>query len=139
MIKAQISRIVIDEAKRGKITRVPGNAVFLTANPKITPAALLHNLKHNRILHEKNFMVTVVPREVPRVSEAHRLEYEPLEEGFSRVMIYYGFLEYPNVPATLARLKRMKIDLDPAQATYLLSTITLVKRATKELQPLGTK
>ncbi len=86
----------------GSVLRVPGTAVFLTGTGADVPSALLHNLKHNRVLHEKNVIVTVVTEEVPRVAEAHRLTAETLSDAFSRVTLRFGFMETPHVPKALA-------------------------------------
>lgn len=70
---------------------VPGEAIFLTGTPNIVPHAMLHNIKHNKVLHERNIMLTVITRDVPFVAKQDRVELEQLSEHFYRVFIYYGF------------------------------------------------
>ncbi len=81
--------------------RVPGTAVFMTGNPEGTPPALVHNVTHNRVLHEQVIMLTVVTEEEPWVDSRERVHIEPLEQGFLRVTARYGFMEEPNIPAAL--------------------------------------
>lgn len=116
----------VKNLKTTKITRVPGTVVFLTANSKATPIALLHNIKHNKVLHEQNFIVTVTTEEIPRVSEKNRLEWEDIGEGFYRVILRYGFMDTPNIPSALNQLKKDGFKIDPFMATYILSRNTLI-------------
>jgi KUP system potassium uptake protein len=78
--------------------RAPGMAIFLTSDPDIAPVALMHNLKHNKVLHEKNVILTVRTSERPRVKEADRVRMEPINDDFKKVTVTYGFMETPNVP-----------------------------------------
>ena len=78
--------------------RVPGTAVFMTGNPEGAPPALLHNLKHNKVLHEQVVLLTILSEEVPHVPPEERVEVEPLEQGFVRVIARYGFMEQPEHP-----------------------------------------
>lgn len=82
-------------------TRVEGTAVFLTANPDVVPGALLHNLKHNQVLHRHNLIVTVRTASTPTVPPAQRLTEESLNADFARITLRYGFTEVPNIPADL--------------------------------------
>ncbi len=92
---------------------VPGTAVFLTQDPETAPSALLHNLKHNRVLHSQNFIVTVAVAPTPTVSDANRLTLERLSDNFLRVILTFGYMETPNVPKalSLARKRGEKFDL----------------------------
>ena len=92
---------------------VPGTAVFLTQDPATAPSALLHNLKHNRVLHSQNFIVTVAVAPTPRVSDANRVTMERLSENFLRVILTFGYMETPNVPRalSLARKRGEKFDI----------------------------
>ena len=83
--------------------RVPGTSVFLNSSPQGTPPALLHNLKHNRILHERVVLLTVVIRDVPFVAEEDRFEVSDLGKNIYRVLLNFGFSQDPNIPAALAR------------------------------------
>jgi len=85
----------------GKLPRVPGTAVFMSGNPEGTPIALLHNLKHNKVLHQRNLLLTIVTDEVPQVDPAKRCEVEVLSPDFQRIIAHYGFMEEPNVPELL--------------------------------------
>jgi KUP system potassium uptake protein len=109
-----------------RIPRVPGSALFMTANPEGTPIALLHNLKHNKVIHERNLILTVVTDEVPQVNPEKRLECDDLGGGFHRLVAHYGFMEEPNVPDLLksAKLDGQPIDLN--KTTFFFSRETLV-------------
>ncbi|HWW01296.1 MAG TPA: potassium transporter Kup [Candidatus Acidoferrum sp.] len=114
----------IGDSKR--VPRVPGTALFMTANPEGTPIALLHNLKHNKVLHQRNIILTILTDEVPQVSPAKRLEVEKLAVGFHRVIAHYGFMEEPNVPELLAAAP---LDGEPVvlhKTTFFLSRETVV-------------
>src|SRR3954471_11248586 len=103
----------IEMLARSTPERVNGVAVFLTGQPDSTPSALLHNLKHNKILHERNVIMSVVTEDMPRVGDKDRLSIERLSDSFSRVTLRFGFMEEPNVPRALvgARAKGMTFDL----------------------------
>jgi KUP system potassium uptake protein len=103
--------------------RVPGMAVFLTSDPTVVPHALLHNLKHNKVLHEHNAIVTVETLGVPYVRRRMRLTVEPLDgEDFHRVIVRFGFMEIPDVPKALSRNgERHGLDFDPMETTYFVS------------------
>jgi KUP system potassium uptake protein len=116
---------VADVARRMPV-RVPGTAVFLTGDPSATPVALLHNLKHNRVLHETNVFVNVHVQEQPHVEPEQRLQVEPLGEGFWRVILRYGFMQDPDVPQALSGTRELGLELDPRMATYFLSRNTLI-------------
>ncbi len=108
------------------VVRVPGTALFMTANPEGTPIALLHNLKHNKALHERNLILTILTDEVPQVNPAKRLETERLGAGFHRMIAHYGFMEEPSVPELLAAAP---LDGGPAPlnaTTFFLSRETIV-------------
>jgi KUP system potassium uptake protein len=109
-----------------RIPRVPGSALFMTANPEGTPIALLHNLTHNKVIHERNLILTVVTDEVPQVNPEKRLECDDLGGGFHRLVAHYGFMEEPNVPDLLksAKLDGQPIDLN--KTTFFFSRETLV-------------
>ncbi len=120
-----IAAFVADAARR-PMTRVPGTAVFLNSDPEGTPIALLHNLKHNRVLHETNVFLTVETDEIPHVAQEDRLKVEKLAPGFWRARVLYGFMEDPDVPAALAGAKEQGLELDPRMATYFLSRNSLL-------------
>jgi len=104
----------------GKPHRVPGTAVFMTARPAEIPRAMLHNLKHNQILHERVILATVETLSVPRVPGAERLSVEDLGKGFLAVRIRFGFMQAPDVPKALARLGRMGHAWDEMRVSYFI-------------------
>ena len=101
--------------------RVEGTAVFLSAEPGTVPNALLHNLKHNKILHAQNLFVTVRSHEVPRIAASQSLEVTPLGGNCWQVVVNYGFMQNPNVPAALGALKGLAYPLEPMSTSYFLS------------------
>ena len=107
-------------------TRVDGTAVFLTAEAGTVPNAMLHNLKHNKVLHAHNVFVTVRNHEVPWIGLNRRLEVEPLGHDCWQVVLNYGFKNDPDVPKALQLLKGRGCDLDPMTTSYFLSRDTVV-------------
>jgi KUP system potassium uptake protein len=83
---------------------VRGTAIFLTSTPQVAPIALLHNLKHNQVLHDNNIILTVATADIPRVADKNRVSVETLGRHFKRVNLCYGFMETPDVPSALAWL-----------------------------------
>lgn len=102
-------------------TRVDGTAVFLSAEPGIVPNALLHNLKHNKVLHQQNLFVTVRNHEVPWIGLDKRIEIEPLGHDCWQVIVHYGFKNDPDLPRALELLRGHGCDLDPMSTSYFLS------------------
>ncbi|MBV9860415.1 MAG: potassium transporter Kup [Alphaproteobacteria bacterium] len=95
-------RTLIETLSPSRPVRVPGTAIYMTARLENVPAALLHNMKHNKVLHERNVLMTIRTEDVPRLPEAERLEIRHLEQNFHTVTIRYGFLEEPDIPRALA-------------------------------------
>ncbi len=106
--------------------RVAGTAVFLTADATHTPAAFLHNLKHNKVLHERIIILQVETMDVPRVPEANRVEVERLGKGFYTVIARYGFTEQPDVPDALRACRPHGIAYDEMETSFFLGRETLV-------------
>ena len=102
-------------------TRVDGTAVFMTAEPGNVPNALLHNLKHNKILHQQNLFVTVRSHEIPRMDPEHGLEVSALGHDCWQVIVNYGFKDDPDLPRALGRLEGLGYRLDPMSTSYFLS------------------
>lgn len=121
--------------KRKDLHRVPGLAVFMNGNATRTPPALLHNIEHNRILHERIMFVTVKTRPIPYVDQSERMIYQPLNNGFSRLKIYYGYMEDPDIPKILSELKARKFVFNPAETTYFLGRETII--ATKKYEGMA--
>ena len=101
--------------------RVPGTAVFLTGDPNSAPTALLHSLKHYKVLHEDNVVLTVVIENTPYVDTADRVIIEPLGKSFSRVRIRFGFMESPNVPRALGIARKQGWSFDIMSTSFFLS------------------
>jgi KUP system potassium uptake protein len=118
---------------QSRTVRVPGMAVFLTGNPDYVPAALLHNLKHNKVLHEKVLFVTVSTLDEPEAGPERRTEVSELAPGIHRVLLRYGFMESPNVPRALEDLKSRGVDYDPMQVSYFLGREVLVRAMAPKL------
>ena len=114
----------IDTSKN--VSRVPGTALFMTANPEGTPLALLHNLKHNKVLHERNVILTIVTHEVPQVMPDKRVDIEKLGSGFHRIIAHYGFMEEPNVPELLAAATLEGEPIKLHKTTFFLSRETIL-------------
>ena len=108
-------------------------AVFLTGTPDYVPAALLHNLKHNKVLHEKVLFVTVTNLDEPEVGPERRTEVTELAPGIHRVLLRYGFMESPNIPRALEDLRGTGIDYDPMQVSYFLGREVLVRALVPKL------
>jgi len=107
--------------------RVPGTAIFLTADKGVVPHALLHNLKHNKVLHERNVFLTVETLTVPYAPKKKRLKIEPIGDDFYRVVISYGFAETPDVPqALMGSCDQGGVYFDPMETTYFASRETVV-------------
>jgi KUP system potassium uptake protein len=106
--------------------RVPGTAIFMTGNPEGTPPALLHNLKHNKVLHEQVVLLTIASEEVPHVPAEERVEVEPLEQGFVRVVARYGFMENPNIPDILKRCREKGLQFQLMGTSFFLGRETLI-------------
>jgi KUP system potassium uptake protein len=100
---------------------VPGTAIFLTQDPDTAPSALLHNLKHNRVLHAQNFIVTVQVANTPRVADEKRLTLERLSDRFLRVKLQFGYMETPNVPRALALARRRGEKFDIMTTSFFLN------------------
>ena len=139
--RARLSEIVLentlpldvflaDIAKR-KPARVPGIAVFLTSVRGGAPPVLLHHLKHNKVLHEKVILLSVMSQEIPQVDEKERVQYRELGEGFCEVVAYYGFMETPDVPPMLQSLRLSASDgrelrVEPMTTSFYLGRETLI-------------
>jgi KUP system potassium uptake protein len=122
---------LVDILKARAPHRSPGTAIFLTGDIDATPVALMHNLKHNKVLHEKNIILTVRTAETPRVKEANRVEIIPMNDDFKKIIITYGFMESPNVPKALALMrKRLGLKFDIMATSFFLGRRSVVASAT---------
>ncbi|WP_207623024.1 potassium transporter Kup [Falsiroseomonas algicola] len=125
-LKSYIARL-----PQSRTVRVPGIAVFMTGQADFLPAALLHNLKHNKVLHERVLFVTVINEDIPRVEQ--RREVTELAPDIHRVILRYGFLESPHIPRELEALRDIGIAFEPMQASYFLGRETVVAAAVPKM------
>jgi KUP system potassium uptake protein len=119
-----LTPLVVSLEKRPPL-RVSGTAVFLTSDPEFAPTAMLHSLKHYKVLHEQNVILTVESASVPRIDPAERAEIEPIGETFLRVRLRFGFMETPNVPKALAIARKLGWQFDIMSTSFFLSRRTL--------------
>jgi KUP system potassium uptake protein len=143
------SRILLQKTRRSEVPlpslidnlesrpphRIPGTAVFLTGDPKSTPTALLHSLKHYKVLHERNVILNVVTVDSPRTVPEERLELLPLGQTFWRMTVRYGFMETPNIPKAVAMARREGFALDIMSTSFFLSRRT-IQAARERAMPL---
>ncbi|MBI4887259.1 MAG: potassium transporter Kup [Acidobacteria bacterium] len=106
--------------------RVPGTAVFMTAQPRGTPPALAHNLRYNKILHQHVVILTVTTGRVPHVASDDRVAFESLGHGVFNVRVQFGFMEDPDVPKALRLAREKGVEMDPADLTYFLGRETIL-------------
>jgi KUP system potassium uptake protein len=113
--------------------RIPGVALFLTRSTSAMPRIMVHHLKHNRVLHDEVFLVSVVTAEVPRVQRLHRAEYSDVAPGIHRVVLHFGFMEQPDVPWGLivAASAKQCPDIDPGEVTYYVGRETVIPSAAR--------
>ncbi len=118
--------MLLEDFQHNPPMRVKGTAVFLSGNPQGTPVALLHNIKHNKVLHQRVVVLTVVTDEVPHVPPARRVGVEKLQEGFYRVIAHYGFMDEPSVPDVLQASAAYGLECKPMETTFFLSRETII-------------
>lgn len=113
--------------------RVPGTAVFLTPNPEGVPHAMLHNLKHNKVLHEKVVILTVKFLDVPHTNQEERVSVEAMLHEFYRITVRYGFKDEPDIPRDLALCEARGIYLDPMDTSYFIGKEILIASQTRDM------
>jgi KUP system potassium uptake protein len=106
--------------------RVGGTAVFLTPTSKGAPSAMLHNLKHNHVLHERNVLLTVVVEDKPYVTEGNRLLIKDMGKNFYRVKVFYGFMETPDLPVALELCGTQGLPFDMMSTSFFISRAMIV-------------
>jgi KUP system potassium uptake protein len=116
---------LVASLERKPPARVPGTAVFFTSDPSCAPTALMHSLKHYKVLHEKNVILTIETAPVPRIDPAERVHIEPIGETFQRVKLRFGFMEQPNVPKALAIARKYGWQFDIMSTSFFLSRRSL--------------
>ena len=108
------------------VPRVPGTAVFLTPTSEGAPSALMHNLKHNHVLHERNVLLTVVTEEKPYVTKGNRFLIKELGKSFYWVRLFYGFMETPDIPAALELCAAQGLPFDLMSTSFFISRALVV-------------
>lgn len=127
---------LLPDLKSQAIRRVPGTAIYMSGSRQGTPLALLHNLKHNKVLHEQVVLLTVRTEEVPYLPDARdRVSIEKLGAGFWRAQIHFGFMEKPDVPAALKLVRQKELRFDPMRTTYFIGRETILATRKKGLSP----
>lgn len=116
----------INAIATSQLPRVDRTAIFLSGTLEIVPQALMHNLKHNQVLHQHNLIVTVVFAETPIVEASDRSEYRDLGYGFWQVVLRFGFMESPNIPQALSEMSVPNVKLDPFSTSYFVSRETVI-------------
>ncbi len=118
--------LFLQSLTQGSTLRVPGTAVFLTSTPDGVPNALLHNMKHNKVVHERLVLLTVVTEEIPRVEDRDRVTVHCLGSNTYRIIIRYGFTEDPNLPRALALCEPYGLSFEMMDTTFFLGRATLI-------------
>ena len=126
MREAAMPIAVFIKSAAGSASRVPGTAVFMTSTPDGVPHALLHNLKHNKVLHERVILLTVKIADVPFWPDAERTKIEHLDQGFHRMIVKYGFMEEPDVPEALKAVGTCGADFKMMDTSFFLARQTLL-------------
>ncbi|MFT4150863.1 MAG: potassium transporter Kup [Paracoccaceae bacterium] len=116
-----IETLVHSLAKSQRLAEAPGTAVFLTSDSEMAPSALMHNLKHNHVLHRQNYIVTVSGSTMPYVPDSERVTLERLSDRFARVRMTFGYMEQPNVPKALALTRKMGEKYDIMTTSFFLN------------------
>ncbi|WP_443748954.1 potassium transporter Kup [Asticcacaulis solisilvae] len=120
---------LIEMLKKRPPHRVAGTAIFLTSDGEVAPVALMHNLKHNKILHEKNIILTVRTTNTPRVQDGDRISIEVLNDDFKKVTLNYGFMESPNLPKALGLCRKLGLKFDIMSTSFFLGRRSVVPSA----------
>lgn len=123
----------------GSVQTVPGTAVFMTGSHQYVPHAMLHNMKHNKILHERNVLLTLVTRDIPFVSESERFSLTEISHNFYLITGYYGFKEQPDVPALLGQCHKEGLDFDMMDTSFFLSRERIISRVGPGMSALREK
>ncbi len=124
---------LIPMLQKSSPTRVAGTAIFLANNPDVTPAALMHNLKHNKVLHERVVILYVKTENRPRVASEKRFEIEQLSPDFYRAVLHYGFMESPRVPKGLVALRKAGLKYDIMTTSFFVGRRVIKESASSEM------
>ncbi|MGC2456788.1 MAG: potassium transporter Kup [Gallionellaceae bacterium] len=117
----------------GLVLRVPGTAIFLHVNPDGVPQALLHNLKHNKVLHEHVVVLCIRILDIPHASDEDRLEIQPLPNNFYRLVVKFGFKDEPDIPKGLELAAKHGLPLDPMDVSFFIGRLTLIPKVDSEM------
>ena len=120
-----LQKLLVSLERRPADQRAPGTAVFLTSHPDTAPTALLHNLKHNKVLHANNVIMSVLTKDVPYVKPEDRVSITRLSETFSQIVVNFGYMESPNIPKVLPICREQGWHFDVMQTSFFLSRRTL--------------
>jgi KUP system potassium uptake protein len=120
--------LFIRNLKPDRPARVPGTAVYMTGSIDNVPSALLHNIKHNKVLHERNVLMTVRTEDIPRVADEQRIEIHDLGGSFYTIVVRYGFMEEPNIPRALAQCRAMQMRFSLMETSFFVGREKLVAR-----------
>ena len=126
MSEVSLPMEIFAKSAKNSATRVPGTAIFMASAKGGVPSALLHNIKHNKVLHERVVILTIEIAEIPYVDPETRCEYHDLGDGFFRAVLHYGFMEETNVPEGLKKMDRCGGEFDMMQTSFFLSRQTLL-------------
>jgi KUP system potassium uptake protein len=133
-LKVPISiKVFLEDLARTNPYRVPGTAVFMSVNPKGIPGTLLHHFKHNKVLHERVILFSILSLDIPRVSPKERLHLEELGQGFYRLTAHYGFVQIPNVPEALGMAGKLGLKIDLSTTTFFLGRESLLTTGTSKM------
>ena len=119
--------------QKSKPTRVPGMAIFLTSDPNVAPTALMHNLKHNKVLHERVLVMSVNTEDTPRVRPEKRYEIKKLSDDFLHATLHFGFMESPRVPAALAAMRKAGLKYDIMTTSFFLGRRSIKESPSSEM------
>lgn len=127
--------LFVNSIASGPVQEIEGTAVFMTGSHQYVPHALLHNMKHNKILHSRNILLTLKTKDIPFVSEHHRLRVEQISHNFWLITGEYGFKEQPDVPALLQNCSAFGLDFDMMDTSFFLSRERLIPRVEGGMAP----
>lgn len=119
----------LEQIRAAKLMRVPGVAIFMVGDPKTTPPAMIHNVKHNKVLHEMSIILTIMTKEIPTVPRTERLQYEKIDSEIYRVIASFGFMDVPDVMDIVAQLHELGLKFPTSEMTFFLGRETLIASA----------
>ncbi|MCC7305072.1 MAG: potassium transporter Kup [Alphaproteobacteria bacterium] len=126
---------LVEQLEREPLPMVTGTAVYLTSDPAYVPIAMSQNMKHNKILHENNIILSVIPSQFPRVPESQRVMIQPISSHMTRIFVNYGFMETPHIPRALMQAKTMGMKIDLDDISYFVGKRTVVSDPVRGLPP----